>query len=114
MTTPTQKHTPNDPRLTPVPDGPYYADETHAIPGGWETAVRGIKGRRLCTVIERDHMPKESGCVRAAFIVRACNSHAALVAALTDATDMLRLMGIDMHGHDMTRSMLAALDQAKA
>lgn len=27
-------------------------------------------------------MPKESGAVRAAFIVRACNSHAQLVAAL--------------------------------
>ena len=47
-------------------------------------------------------------------VEHACNSHAALAAALTDATDMLRLLGVDMHGHDMTRSMLAALDQAKA
>ena len=71
-----------DPRLTPVPAGPFSVDETRAFSGGWETAVRGADGRRLCTVIERDHMPKESGAVRAAFIASGLNARATLVTAL--------------------------------
>jgi len=67
-----------DPRLTPVPAGPFTVEETRAFSGGWETAIRGSDGRRLCTVIEREHMPKESGSVRAAFIAQACNAYAAL------------------------------------
>lgn len=37
----------------------------------------------------------------------------ALLTALKDAADMLRLMGVDMQAHEMTRQMLAAIAKAE-
>ena len=35
-----------------------------------------------------------------------------LLEALTDAADMLRLMGVDMKGHEMTRKIASAIARA--
>jgi predicted butyrate kinase (DUF1464 family) len=43
----------------------------------------------------------------AALIVRAVNSHTALVAALEDALDVIRLMGCDMSNFKQAREALA-------
>lgn len=94
-----------DPRLTPVPAGPFTVEETRAFSAGWETAIRGADGRRLCTIIERDHMPKESGAVRAAFIVRACNAHEKVCGLLSRAVESVRDESLKSEINETLRSL---------
>ena len=61
-------------------------------------------------------MPKESGEVRGAFIVRACNTHAQLVAALENVLCACDCKGVKLSDYlrDQARAALAAAKEVQS
>ena len=83
-------------------------------PGPWELTTAGVYDAEGVNVCKR-HPEEINGRWEAngKFIVRACNAHDELLAALVSARAMLVLMGVKMGEHDETRAIDTAIALAK-
>ena len=98
---------------TQSPTNPHADGKAAHTEGSWhiglaatERAVYGKYGEHIATL--PDMLASDEVTANARLIAAAPE----LLEALTDAADMLRLMGVDMKGHEMTRKIASAIARA--